>query len=282
MVHNSTLTTHVSLPHTGSYKSRQVTGRRSDLEDSGVVSGSCKRINRHPRRFRLHPQLSKHPPQKKNSRVYSKASDPIVQEQTKLSAQYLAQHQLLPMAAHVSPANSPMGDFDILLSDDESWAFIGTPIAGSLSEPSIAFLPSPASRSLASYGVVARSGHRYRGPSPSFSSLSMSPVPLQMVPNSSPPPPTSAPSPDLLSARSHRQPTSYPVQFTDAMASSMASSMNVTGILTDSQFTMSQSNISADTSGIMSPPSCYLIDQNYDGESIHMRYPAWFPSFPII
>ncbi|EFX05575.1 hypothetical protein CMQ_3644 [Grosmannia clavigera kw1407] len=163
------------------------------------------------------------------------------------------------MATNVSPANSALGDFDSPPSDDESWAFMSTPIAGSLSDSSIVFLPSPASHSLASYGVVAHHGHSYRGPSPSLSNLSMSPGPFQMVLNSSPPPLTSAPSPVLLSAHSQRLPTSYSVQYTDFMPASM----NATGLLTDNGLPMAPSDISTNASGFMPSPSTYLLDQQY-------------------
>ncbi|CAK7215592.1 hypothetical protein SCUCBS95973_002527 [Sporothrix curviconia] len=102
------------------------------------------------------------------------------------------------MSIHDSPG-SMMGH-EALPSDDGSWNFMDVPTANSESaSPSVAFLPSPASRSLASYGVVAHIGQGVRGLSSSPGSgsgrqhfhlhghnHSPEPLAMQLPPTSSP------------------------------------------------------------------------------------------------
>lgn len=117
------------------------------------------------------------------------------------------------MSIHDSPG-SLMGH-DAIPSDDGSWNFLDHTGSGSQSDsPSVAFLPSPASRSLASYGVVAHMGQGLRGPS-SSPGHHHSPEPLQMQL-----PPTSSPA---QMATGHQPPrSSYSGPAATQLASTLA------------------------------------------------------------
>ncbi|CAK7268466.1 hypothetical protein SEPCBS119000_003073 [Sporothrix epigloea] len=106
------------------------------------------------------------------------------------------------MSVHNSP--SSFVSYDPMPSDDESWKFMDFPNSGSQTgSPSFAFLHSPASGSLSSYGVVAHVGRNGRGLSSSPGSgvfhYNFSPEPLAL-----PRPPTSLPA--QQASASDRQP----------------------------------------------------------------------------
>ncbi|EPE03122.1 fungal zn binuclear cluster domain containing protein [Ophiostoma piceae UAMH 11346] len=90
--------------------------------------------------------------------------------------------QIITMSRHESPADSFSGH-EPAPSDDGSWHYMDIPSDAS----SVALQGSPASGSLASYGIILHRGHGHRGPSHS-PAMNQSPeaLPPQIPPTSSP------------------------------------------------------------------------------------------------
>ena len=153
------------------------------------------------------------------------------------------------MASVASSGTSPLGgyDYDPLLAestgDDESWAFIDP--SGSSNPGSISFFPSPASGSLASYGVV---GHHPGGGGGGGGG--------QVQP--SPP----APSPLYLDME--QASTSFPMHFPDQASSLSVSSAPDGGFLSSAAAADPQSDISGP---FMASQDFIFGDQSLQGQS---------------
>ncbi|CAK7197397.1 hypothetical protein SEUCBS139899_000043 [Sporothrix eucalyptigena] len=165
------------------------------------------------------------------------------------------------MSIHDSPGS--LMSHDNVPSDDGSWNFMEIPNSESQSDsPSVAFLPSPASRSLASYGVVAHIGQGLRGPSSSPGGNHHSPEPLAM-----PLPPTSSPSQQTTaSGQQPRSSFAGASQLSNTFSLQFANQVNVpldtsaaldTSAFSDGQFTLSNAN----TTDFMQFQDAILFDQ---------------------
>ena len=142
------------------------------------------------------------------------------------------------MSIHDSPG-SLMGH-DALPSDDGSWNFMDHPGSGSQSDsPSVAFLPSPASRSLASYGVVTHMGQGLRGPSSSPGHhYSPEPLTMQLPPTSSPAQATSGQQPRASYSGPAQLANTLSLQFPNQVSDSVnaSNSMDVNTSFSENQY----------------------------------------------